>query len=310
MAKKNNNIVKLENIELQPQVIGYAYQKKSNIGRVIIIFITLILAVYFLDDITVWVNNLLGKSTPDTIKNLTNKNKEVNTDDESIKKDVEYNVYSNGLEIKIDNLTLNNFNYNNKKLNFDITNNSNSIQNLSTKKYFLETYLENKTLEERFKVDINSLNPNAKINYSIDVKKDFYYIVFREKTINDYPNVDLRQDNNGISTLTCTKGIDNILYTFNNNNLNEIKHTISDSDINAQDYYIKYNAYKSKAEMYNKVTGVNASFNGTLNGYTAIIDIDLSKANLETISEKYYFSYKEEPKVVNFEMGTYGFDCK
>ena len=39
--KKKNEHVILENIELKPQVIGYTYQKKSNIGRVIFIFMVL-----------------------------------------------------------------------------------------------------------------------------------------------------------------------------------------------------------------------------------------------------------------------------
>ena len=46
MAKKKKNIVVLEDTELKPQVIGYTYKKKSNLGRVIFIFIVFILAVY------------------------------------------------------------------------------------------------------------------------------------------------------------------------------------------------------------------------------------------------------------------------
>ena len=44
MAKKEK--VVLENIELKPQVIGKTYRKKSNLGRVIVIFIIFILVVY------------------------------------------------------------------------------------------------------------------------------------------------------------------------------------------------------------------------------------------------------------------------
>ena len=59
MAKKKNENVILENVELKPQVLGYTFQKKNNIGRVIFIFIAFILVVYYIDDISVFFNNLL-----------------------------------------------------------------------------------------------------------------------------------------------------------------------------------------------------------------------------------------------------------
>ena len=56
--------------------------------------------------------------------------------------------------------------------------------------------------------------------------------------------------------------------------------------------------------------GVSATFNGTLNGYTAIIALDLAKTDLSKINEKYYYGYKTLAKEVKFEMQTYGFECK
>ena len=69
MAKKKKERIVLENVELQPQVLGYTYQKKNNVGRVLIIFIAFILVVYFIDDISVFFNNLLGRETAETISN-------------------------------------------------------------------------------------------------------------------------------------------------------------------------------------------------------------------------------------------------
>ena len=79
MAKKNKEIVVLENVELKPQVIGYTYKKKSNIGRVIFIFIAFALVVYYINDISVFINDLFGKETAASIDNLAGStNKEEN----------------------------------------------------------------------------------------------------------------------------------------------------------------------------------------------------------------------------------------
>ena len=83
----------------------------------------------------------------------------------------------------------------------------------------------------------------------------------------------------------------------------------SDNNIEDANYYTNYTAYQNKATTYNNIEGITATFNSTLNGYTVIFAIDLQKSNLSTVEEKYYYGFKEVPKVVKFEMQTYGFNC-
>lgn len=308
MAKKNKERVILEDIELKPQVIGYTYQKKSNILRVIIIFIVFGLAVFYINDISVFINDLLGKNTAPSINNNKVDNKKPNGGDNTENK-VVYNIYSNSLEIKENDITLNNFNFANNLLTFDISNNSNTNIDLSSKKYFIETYTEDKTLLERHKVDIKTIVSGSKVSYELDIQKDFYYLVLEEKKIEDYPVVNLTYDDTSYANITCEKDNETIVYKFSNDELLEIKDTISESDTNANNYYVRYSSYQSKAMSYNNMTGITASFNGSLNGYTAIFALDLQKVNLSGMEEKYYYSYKEVPKVVKFEMQTYGFTC-
>lgn len=312
MAKrtKNQKII-LEDIELKPQVIGYTYQKKSNIGRVIFIFIVFLTVVYYINDISVFVNKLIGKESPSTIENLAgsnNENKKPGNSNQE-KNEIIYNIYTNGMTFIEKDMTFNNFLLSNNVLTFDIVNKSNNTLDYSNKKYFIEIYSENKTLLERFKLDINALNIGAKISYKYTIKNNFYYFVVVEKTINDYPVVTLKNDQNNLASITCTKDIENIVYSFRNNELESIKHTISDSNTTDENYYIRYSSYQSKMTSYNNLAGISATFNGTLNGFTAIVDIELQKANLSTLSENYYYGYKELPKVVKFEMQTYGFTC-
>ena len=131
-----------------------------------------------------------------------------------------------------------------------------------------------------------------------------------EKTINDYPALNLEKDSSGYGTITCDNGIDNIVYSFENDKLITIKHTITNNNVSDPNYYIDYTLWQNKISSYNSIEGISASFNGTLNGYSAIINIDLHKANLTNITEKYYYALGEEARVVNFEMETYGFNCQ
>lgn len=310
MAKKNKERIILENIELKPQVIGYTYQKKSNIGRVIVIFIVFALAVFYINDISAFINDLLGKNTAPSIKENTEGNKNNKPNNNEVQNEMIYNIFSNTLEFTENGLTLNNFNISNNILTFSVTNNSDNTIDLSNRKYFLEIYSENKTLLERYKLDLGNFVSKNKTNYSFEVKNNFYYLVVEEKKVEDYPNVVIEKNENGLETITCKKGHDEIIYNFTNNELNDIKHTISDSDISNDSYYANYSVIQNKVTSYNNMDGVSATFNGTLNGYTAIIALDLAKTDLSKINEKYYYGYKTLAKEVKFEMQTYGFECK
>lgn len=306
MAKKNYKIA-LENVELQPQVIGYSYKKKSNIGRVIFIFIAFILVIYFINDISVFINNLLGKKSAVSIQELADEeNINIHHGENKAKEDIVYYTLNDNLEISYNDVLFNNFKYSNNILVFDVVNITSKNIDLTNKKLFLELYNSNKTLLERFKIDINTLNHNTKTSFEFVSKNNFDYLVITEKNTNDYPPVNLNENN---GTLSCYKDNETIIYTFNNNELLSIKHSIVDNNVNDLNYSSREGLYQNKVMIYNNINGITATFNSTVNGYSAVFTIELDKANLSTISEKYYYSYKEQAKVVKFEMQTYGFSC-
>ena len=310
MAKKKEPVI-LEDVELKPQVIGYAYEKKSNLGRVIIIFIILIVAVFYINDITVFINNLLGKKTPSTITEGSGKPSEGEKpgSEQPGEDDTEYNLFNESLEIKSGSLTLNNFKYANNTLTFDINNSTTSPVNLSSRKYFLETYTEDKTLINRFKVDIDSILGNNKESYTFNEVSSFSYLVFVEKTTKDYPEYALSDSENGIGDITCKMNDDTYIYSFEKNKLTKINHTISNSNVSDASYYNKYNEVQTLVNNYKTMEGMTATFNGTQNGYSAVITIDLEKVDLSKVNNKYYYAKGEEAKVVDFEMITYGYTC-
>lgn len=309
MARKNKERIVLEDVELKPQVIGYTYQKKSNLGRVILIFVAFSLAVFYINDISEFINDLLGKETAPSIKENVENNKDKNPINNDINK-ITYNVFSNTLEFVESGLTLNNFNFIDNVLTFDVTNKTNKSINLKDKKLFLEFYNENKTLIERHKIDLEIFASQSKINYSFNLNNNFYFLVLEEKTINDYPVINLEKNEYGESTLTCEKLGEQLTYRFVNDELVDINHTITNNDVNNENYYANYSTFQNKVTTYNNMEGISATFTGTINGYKAIFAINLAKVNLTKLDEKYYYSYKTIPKEVKFEMESYGYICK
>ena len=146
MARKSK--VVLENVELKPQVIGKTYKKKSNLLRVIFIFAIFILSVYYINDVSVYINNILGRDTADTISNPNNPDNDIENNDNNEQTNVEdtHYVVSDTLSFDFSALTLDNFKYENNILSFDINNNTNNQIDLSGRKIYLETYQQNNNI--------------------------------------------------------------------------------------------------------------------------------------------------------------------
>ncbi len=314
MAKKGQKVV-LENVELQPQVIGLTYRKKSNLGRVVFLFIALGLAIYYINDISIFVNNLLGRKTAETIKPTENPSasggatgeEEEENPGEEIK--INYQELNNTLEITEAGLTINNFVNANNTLSFVAKNNTNNNIDLTSSRYFLETYNSEKTLLERFKVDFDSIGSNKEVSFSFNLTNNaITYIALVKKVPSDYPTFTGNETGNFI--LTCVKDNDSIAYNFLKDELVSISETISDSNVTAPDYQTNYSSMQTKVNNYNSIDGITATFNGSINGYTAVFNVDLKTANISNLNEKHYFKYLEKINVINFEMGTYGYTCK
>lgn len=311
MAKKNNSKVNISNEELKPQVIGEVTGRKSNIGRVIIIFIAFIVAVFYLPDITITINKLLGMHTSPTITKDPDKNNEEKKSGTDKDNHDTLNAFSPSLAIEGENYTLNNFQLVDNTISFNFNNSKDTSIDYSPYNFYFETYSESKTLLERFKVDIGSVNAmkNEKVSFALS-NPTVSYVSFVIKTTKDYPIVELKKDELGYGTITCKKGYETLIYTFKNNELvsikDEIVYNFSTTDAN---YTTKFNEYQTKCTELNNEEGIKTTFNSSINGFSGIIDIDLAIAKINELNEKYYYNYKEEPKVVNFEMQTYGFTC-
>ena len=133
--------------------------------------------------------------------------------------------------------------------------------------------------------------------------------VFVEKTNEDYPEVKLQSDATGNAVITCIKGNNTLMYTFNNLKLQKIDHKVINNNVTAENYYTEYYENQARVNVLKDSAGITANFSGSLTGFSSSILIDLVNADLSKAKEKYYYGYNEEAKVVSFEMQTYGFVC-
>lgn len=311
MAKSKK--VEIQNTELMPQVIGTIKKKKNNIGRVIIIFIAFLIAILYLPEITVFFNNTFGLHTAPTIKDNNDDDKTPSKDSEEkpVEEKAVYHEITPSLEISEDNFKLNTFQLVNGNLSFNIVNSTDASLDLSKTNYFMETYNENSTLLERYKVDLGVLGAKKTETITINMSKDgVKYIVFASKTVDDYPVMELPKDELGYANITCKKDYRTLTYNFKNDELVKVKDEIVyDFRVEDTTYTEKFTSYQSMCTSYDLVDGVSAAFNSSVNGFTAAIEIDMAVAKIDSLKEKHYYKYKEIPKVINFEMQTYGFTC-
>ncbi len=302
MAKSKNVNIELENIELKPQIIGHTYQKKSNLGRIIFLIVVLLVVVFYIDDISVFLNNIFGKETADTIKN----NAETDTDNNF----GVYKALENNPIFKIEGLTFRNFRFSKKVLTFDVINNTDNVVNISKRKIFLDAYNseENRMLLETFKLNIRELAPKDQTRITLQATKNFKVISIVEKTIDDYPEVSITPNSAGAYIITCNKDNDQLSYTFENNNLMIINHTYS-LNSSAENYQDELNKYQTLSSTYKSIEGFESTFSSNQFGFTMSVRINLEMANLQKANNIYYYSYKELAKVVKYEMEGYGFVC-
>lgn len=305
MAKKIKNVV-LDDTELKPQVIGYVYKKKSNLGRIILIFVALILVIYYINDISVYINKIIGKDSSSSIKDMANdENRKLPF--EKKEEEEKYKLYSNDLVMSLENLNITNFSYKDNTLSFFAYNYTTDNIDLTNKKYYLETYNKDKNFIERFKIDFDLMEAKAQKQFEVTTKSDFEYVDFVLKTVDEYPNINLTYTED-VAVITCKKNNDTIKYSFIKDALKNVEYELIDNNKD-NNYYVRYASTKEKSENYNKIEGITSSFSSNLSSYTIHINVDLTIASLENFNELYHYTKDEMPKVISYEMPTYGFTC-
>lgn len=283
MAKKNKIIIKDE--ELTPTIIGEVDKKQIGLIYLIFVFIILVTFVFYLPEISVFVEDYLNSSTvaPNTV----------------VEEDL---TYVSGMNISGDYVNLSNIVISNYMLTFDMENISEKAVALEDEEIYLEIYDAEDNLIKR--IDFSGITLASGEIYSYETElsyDDVDYFVYEKISVENYPAVELNLDEDEVENLVCSK--DNVIltYKFSSGLLYSItnKTNIEDEE---------FDEYNSLAYTYNNVDGIESSVEGEVDMYfTYFIDLSVYAEDINEYDMLY--EYKTSAKVINFEMVTEGFDC-
>ena len=313
MAKKKYKNFKLEQDELKPIVVGaFESRKKTSFGIFIILTI-FVLVVVFLPEISQKIDEFLnpttGSSVIDEPETPTNPEEPL-TPSENI--DETFYDYVENLTIERVAFTVNNIVINtlDNTISYNVTNTTNTYQNMEELNYYIEIYNSQRTLLERVKLVNNNsiLASGAFENYtrSIDptTASTAGYIVLVKKTTEDYPEVTLPSNN----SMVCKKEHETVTYEFNENKLTGLTSIIEYLSTDPS-YTEIYSNYQTLANAYNTSTGITSTFFNSTSGFNITTIVNLEQASRTNIFNADSFTYETDPKIVSFEMESLGFDC-
>ena len=319
MGKKmKKSDIKLSDQELIPSTIGYMEDEKTGPWGLIILFAIFIGVAFFLPEITDFGKKLLGKTDPTTMVPVDGNQEDPgsgNVTPDKPKTDSMHD-FSEDLTFTYDDIKFSDFskidNNGKYKLSFVMENSTTEDIDLTSNKYFIEIYNDN-TMLGRHIIDLDEVKKTSKISYSTNLNVDEYNnlskLLLVKKSLNDYSEFTLTTTAGDNYILTCNNSNSNLVYTFNSKyTLIKIKDTLQVSS-EEPDYSSILTEYKLNASEYNNISGVASNILESESGFVMTTDIETSKANIDNLNNKMYYSTKAEAKDIKFEMESRGYSC-
>lgn len=273
---------------------------------IIIIFLFMGSFILFLPTI---INYFGDYNLIDLIKNgelidfFKNHNSYINKQDETIKNDttLENTSINTKTVLESNNITLNNFEITNTNIKFKI----NNEQNIDLDNNYYYLILKKDTtiyirIENKNELNFTFTTPlKDTLNISGNIKK---------YNDNDYPKFTLSSDETGLSSLICTKSLNNYEYIFDNNLLVRIKLNYTYNDTGNNSIYLsefeKYTALQKQIT----TSGDTSSITENQTGFTFTADVNLN--NQTNLVFDNYYKFNTKSNKVNFDMIAKGYDCK
>ena len=297
MAKRQKlkNVV-ISNEELKPTVVGYLDSKQKGPVLLFFIFAILIAALYYMPEISNYVNKNILKQTT---------NKEVNPiveDNITTEKIVEA---TEDVAVKVGDLEFRDFTFNGNNVTFTITNTGKSDINLSN--YYYETYSESQSINERVNFSNETINSNQKLDISLyTIYNDYKYISFSQIDANNLPEVSLSNN-----TLTCSKTKEEqYTYNFNSGSLVRVVYTVvkEKTDYEETEYNSLLSSYTEMAAA-PAIDGISNRFSHNDYSFTFTKTIDLIVTDANNIDNELYYKKQESAKKIAFDMSIKGYKC-
>lgn len=274
---------------------------------IIIIFLFMGSFILFLPTI---INYFGDYNLIDLIKNgelidfFKNHNSYINKQDDTIKNDttLENTSINSNTVLKNNNITLNNFEITNTNIKFKINNEQNI--DLDNNYYYLILRKDNTTIyiriENKNEIDFTFTTPlKDTLNISGNIKK---------YNDNDYPKFTLSSDETGLSSLICTKALNNYEYIFDNNLLVRIKLNYTYNDTGNNSIYLSEFEKYTTLQKQITLNGNTSNITENQTGFTFTADVNLN--NQTNLVFDNYYKFNTKSNKVNFDMIAKGYDCK
>lgn len=274
---------------------------------IIIIFLFMGSCILFLPTI---INYFGDYNLIDLIKNgelidfFKNHNSYINKQDDTIKNNttLENTSINTKTVLESNNITLNNFEITKTNIKFKINNEQNI--DLDNNYYYLILKKDTTTIyiriENKNELNFTFTTPlKDTLNISGNIKK---------YNDNDYPKFTLSSDETGLSSLICTKSLNNYEYIFDNNLLIRIKLNYTYNDTGNNSIYLsefeKYTALQKQITL----NGNTSNIIENQTGFTFTADVNLN--NQTNLVFDNYYKFNTKSNKVNFDMIAKGYDCK
>lgn len=304
--------------KVQDQVIlNIKEEKGGNIFGVLVFFIIIFAAVYFLptiySNIGLYIPSLGSKEKP-----IENNNKDIpklpDKKDEGM-----YPLDGNLSEAKIDGLSFGNFvktNNNGYVLSFYIMNNEDSTFTFDDNtKFYLDLYDDSDYISSALVYSYEPIGFKDTKTFELEITKNAYNKANKFKILrrskSDYPSVDLKVSDGEYRVLSCTRKNRELKYYFIDNYLEKIDdiYTEQSSSTTYAANLEKYNSYKGE---YDNMEAMEYNVIETNDNFVAKLEIDLSKINdkdINRLARYEYFAHHKESVVVAFDMKAKGYKC-
>lgn len=197
---------------------------------------------------------------------------------------------------------------------FTITNNGSTTYTYD-KKYYLTLYEDNRVLYRALIFSYNLLAAHASAELRLVINQNAYdkanNYKLEEISTSLYEEKELNQQIDDYKVLTCKYRNDIMEYYFKENMLEKINETYNVTYDEPQ-YEALYEEYNILSQKYNSMNGIESIFYGRPDSFEVINKFTLSEIQdyeLSSLNVYRYFKFRENSKIVAFEMTSMGYTC-
>lgn len=306
------------NNSLQPVVLGELKKQKSSkpllVFLIFFIIITVTILIPLIDD---------SLSDPDTplgalYQKIFNKEDidEGNEDDIDEENNINRVILNEDTFISFEDITISNITLEGNFIRYFVKYDNEENNILDYTPYYIEVFDKEDNFVTNVKLIGIVTDDGLTMNISLpevefNSNEDYYGKVIK---LTEFEDITMFVDNDGYSSITCTKFQNTLKYQFKDGLLKRVEHKFVNNNIDNIDAYIlSLHFQKEKADYLNSLDEGSTIVKETDVGFEIIANLDLTKVDTYTLGDYLVFTYyrlDEDARKVHYEMKAKGYDCK